>query len=56
MIESQKHFVFAEGQFTVSGGQFAVLQPIVPGHVLVGQLFVHSIVSIESHGFDRKPP
>ena len=56
LIESQKQFVFAEGQFIVSGGQFTVLQPIVPGHVLVGQLFVQSIVKIESHGFDRFPP
>ncbi len=57
MNESQKQLVFAEGQPTVCGGQFAVAQPFVPGgHPLVGQPAVHCMDSKESQGFDLAVP
>ncbi len=57
MNESQKQFVFAEGQSIVGGGQFAVAQPFVPGgQPVVGQPAVHCIDSKESQGFDRAVP
>jgi len=57
MNESQKQLVFAEGQPTVAGGQFAVAQPFVAGgQFTVPHPAVHCIDSKESQGFDLAVP